>query len=148
MTARSNPFEELERMFERMSRQFDDASQAWTSEGPMGRWAEEFEFTAVDLVDRGEEFEVTVNLPGFEPDDVDVQLTDQILRIQANRETAEDEESDRYIRHERRQTSAQRSIQVPEPVDEAGVNADMQNGVLTVTLQKLEDESALDIEIE
>ena len=148
MRARSNPFEEMERMFERMSRQFEDASQSWSSEGPMGRWAEEFESAAVDLVDRGEAFAVTVDLPGFEPDDVDVQLTDQTLRIQANRETGEDEESDRYVRHERRQTSVQRSIWLPEAVEETGVNAEMQNGVLTVTLPKREDESARDIEIE
>lgn len=147
MSRRSNPFEELERVFDRMSRQFD-ASNRFPTENPMGRWAEEFESMAVDLVEQDDAYVVTADLPGFERDDVDVQLTDSTLRIEAEREEATEEEEDRYIRQERRQQSAQRSVRLPGEVDRQGVNARMQNGVLTVTLPKRESGDVRDIEIE
>jgi len=152
MSTRSNPFEELERLFERMSRQFDDASRTWESDGPFGRWSSTVESMAVDLVDRDGEFVATVDLPGFERDEVDIQVTDHTLRIHAEHEEVIDEEEgaeeDRYIRHERRHESTQRSIRLPEEVDKEGVEAQMKNGVLTVTLPKLEVEEPLSIEID
>ncbi|MGB9950886.1 Hsp20/alpha crystallin family protein (plasmid) [Haloarcula marismortui] len=148
MSTRGNPFAELERLFERMSRQFDDASRMWESEGPFGRWASEAESMAIDLVDRDDEFVATVDLPGFERDDVDIQVTDHTLRIEAEHEEILDEEEERFIRHERRHESTKRSIRVPEEVDKDGVKAHMKNGVLTVTLPKLETEEARKIEIE
>lgn len=148
MSARNNPFEELERLFERMSRQFDDASRRWESEGPFGRWMSEFESMAIDLVEHDDEFLVTVDLPGFERDDVEIRITDHTLRIEAEHETAMEEEEEQYLRHERRHESTQRSIRLPDEVDKEGVKARMKNGVLTITLPKREAEEAHTVEIE
>jgi len=147
MNTRGNPFKELERVIERMSRQFDDTSSMWESEGPFGRWASEAEAMAIDLVDRDDEFVATVDLPGFERDDVDIQVTDHTLRIKAEHEEILDEEDEQFIRHERRHDSTKRSIRLPGEVDKDGVKAQMKNGVLTVTLPKLETEEARKIEI-
>jgi HSP20 family protein len=120
----------------------------WDSESPVGRWASEAEGMAIDLVDRDGEFVATVDLPGFERDDVDVRVTDHTLRIEAEHEEILEEEEDRFIRHERRHESTKRSIRLPEDVDKEGVEARMKNGVLTVTLPKIETEEARPIEIE
>lgn len=148
MDARSNPLDELERFFERMSSQLDDGKM-WDSSSPLGRWSPEIGRAAVDLVERGDEFVATVDMPGFDRDDIDIRVTDHRLRIQAEREDVLDEEKEegRYIRHERRQKSADRSIRLPGDVDPEGVTAKMKNGVLTITLPKLE-ESGRGIEIE
>jgi len=148
MSARSNPFEELERLFERMSRQFDDSSRIWESEGPLSRWSTEFESMALDLVEHDDEFLVTVDLPGFERDDVSLQVTDHTLRIEAERESEVEEEEEQYLRHERRQQAMHRSIRLPDDIDKENVSARMKNGVLTVTLPKLEIEEARTIDIE
>lgn len=148
MSTRGNPFADLERLFERMSRQFDDASRTWEGESPFGRWALDSEAMAIDLVDRDDEFVATVDLPGFEREDVDIQVTDHTLRIEAEYEESLDEEAERLIRHERRHESTKRSIRLPEEVDKDGVNARLQNGVLTVRLPKIETEEARQIEIE
>lgn len=148
MNSRNNPFRELERLFERMSRRFDDAPRMWESEGPFGRWTAEAESMAIDLVDRDDEFVATVDLPGFERDDVDIQVTGRTLRIEAEREEILDEEAERFLRHERRHESTQRSIRLPEEVDKDGAKAQMKNGVVTVTLPKLEVEESREIEIE
>jgi HSP20 family protein len=148
MSTRSNPFEEIERFFDRMSRQFDEASRTWETEGPLAQWTSGFESMAVDLVEHDEEFVVTVDLPGFERDDVEIQVTDHTLRIEAEHEEAREEDEERYLRQERRHESTRRSIRLPEAVDKAAVTAEMRNGVLTVTLPKLEVEEARRIEIE
>ena len=148
MSVRSNPFEELERLFERMSHQFDDATHAWESEDPFGRWKAEFESMAIDLVEHDDEFVATVDLPGFERDDVSIRVTDHTLRIEAEHEEATEETEAQYLRRERRHESTHRSIQLPEEVDKENVDARMKNGVLTVTLPKLQVEDARTIEIE
>lgn len=152
MSARNTPLEELERFFERMSRQFDDAPRMWNPSESLGRWASEFGTMAIDLVERDEEFVATIDMPGFERDDIDIRVSDHTLRIEAERREALDEETDeekvRYIRHERRHESVERSVRLPDNVDTDGVTAKMKNGVLTVTLPKLEAEDAREIDIE
>lgn len=148
MSSRSNPFEEIERLFDRMSRQFDEASRTWESEGPLGRFASGGEPASVDLVERDDEFVATVDLPGFEREDVDIRLTNRSLRIRADRDVEREKEEGRFVRRERRQHSVERSIRLPDEVDTEGAGAEMRNGVLTVTLPKVESEEARSIDIE
>lgn len=150
MSTRSNPLEELERFFERMSHQFDASPRMWDPSGPLGRWASEFGSAAVDLVDRGDEFVATVDMPGFGREEIEIKVMDRTLRIEAEREEVldEEEEDGQYLRHERRQESVDRSIRLPDGVDAENVSARMKNGVLTITLPKLEMDEAREIEIE
>ena len=138
MSADDNPFRSLERQFERMQRQFEEAldmssmdqfSSSSTGVSTMG----------IDLVDHGEAFELTADVPGFEKDDVEVRLTDTTIHVTAEREEEETEEDeDLYLKSERARKSLSRSIRLPEPVDESEVEATYRNGVLTVTLPKRE----------
>lgn len=137
MTRRTNPFEEIERVLDRMSQ--------------LGEEFEETEVSstvAVDVEDRDDEFVVTADLPGFDTEDVDVELRDSTLSISASRiEESEEEEEGTYVRRERRERSLSRSVELPGPVDPDDVDATYQNGVLTVTLGKAE-ESGHSIDIE
>ena len=148
MSSRSNPFEELERLFERMSRQFEESSRMWEPDEDFAQWTAAGEEMAVDLVDHDDEFVVTVDLPGFERDEVEIRVTDHTLHIEAEHEEATEEEKEQYLRHERRHQSRRRSILLPDEVDKQNVNARMKNGVLTITLPKLEGEEARSIDIE
>jgi HSP20 family protein len=148
MSTGRNPFEEMERLFERMSRQFDQTTRMWESDAPFGRWQSGRETMELDLVEHDSEFVVTVDLPGFERDDVEIQVTDHTLRLRAEHEEETEEESEQYLRHERHHESAERSIRLPDEVDKEGVEARMKNGVLTITLPKIEVEEAREIEIE
>lgn len=121
-----NPFEEIEQLFERMSEQFEDPTD-WPVR--MGRE------TPVDVVDVGDAYEVRVDLPGFEKDDVELTLSDAALRVHATRE--DDAETDvRYVRRERSDGAVDRSVTLPDAVDEGSVDATLAAGVLTVTLGK------------
>ncbi|MFP8891190.1 Hsp20/alpha crystallin family protein [Natrialbaceae archaeon A-CW2] len=138
---RRNPFEDLEEMLDRLSEQFDGGVGTDGLPVPSS--------VPVDVVDRVDEYVVTADLPGFETEDIDLTLADGTLRLDAE-DTDEDETLDEhYIRRERTQRSISRRIRLPEPVDEEGVSAGYNNGVLTVTLPKLEegdDSKQIDIE--
>lgn len=148
MTMRSNPFEDIERLFERLTRQFDEASRTWETGEPFELLPTSFESMAVDLVEHDDEFVVTVDLPGYERNEVDVRVTGHTLTIDAKHEEATEEEEESYLRRERRRESMHRSLRLPADVDGDGVTARMKNGVLTITLPKVEVEKARSIEIE
>lgn len=123
-----NPFDDLERMIDRMTRQFEG-----------------FEPTAggvsVDVVDRGDEFVVSADLPGYDREDIDVELSETTLRVSAERDEESDEEREteagEYLRRERTRRSTSRSVRLPERVDEDATSATYEAGVLRVTLPKL-----------
>lgn len=131
-----------------MSRELDEASKRWGSGETYEEWESGLESMAVDLVEHDDEFVVTADLPGFERDDVSVQVTDQTLQIEAKRERALDEEEEQFLRHERRHRSMRRSLRLPAEIQKDGVSARMKNGVLTITLPKLEVEEAHRVDIE
>ncbi|WP_263021005.1 Hsp20/alpha crystallin family protein [Natronobiforma cellulositropha] len=132
---RRNPFDELEELLDRVSRQVEEGMASGTGLPVPGS-------VAVDVADYDEEYVVTADLPGYETDDIELTLTEGTLRLEAEREreteTADEEGADRYIRRERTSRSISRRFRLPEPVDEEGVSASYTNGVLTVTLPKHE----------
>ncbi|MEZ3117408.1 Hsp20/alpha crystallin family protein [Halobaculum sp. MBLA0147] len=151
-----NPFDELEQLFGRMSRQFEESSRALDPDSTLGRLTSGANEMAMDLVEHDDEFVATVDLPGFERDDVDVRVTDHTLHIDAERDEVvtehDDDASDRddghYLRHERRHESLHRSVQLPDEVDRDAVAARMNNGVLTITLPRRTASEAHRIEIQ
>jgi HSP20 family protein len=149
MDDRRNPFEEIERLFDRMGSQFQgDLGGGLGEMSSMGGTG-----VAMDLADHGDEFVVTADLPGYRKENIDVQLRGDQLHVSAERETEsqQDEGGDggRFIRRERERQSANRTLTLPEEVDEDGVSASYRNGVLTVHLSKADASSgghSIDIE--
>ncbi|MFB6183906.1 MAG: Hsp20/alpha crystallin family protein [Haloarculaceae archaeon] len=117
----SDPFDELERVFDVMSGQM----------GSGGR-------VAVDVADEGDAFVAVADLPGFSREEIDVKLADgTTLHLNATRETERERtDPDRWVQRERHERSVSRTITLPERVDEAGCEASYENGVLTVRLPK------------
>lgn len=136
-------------MIDRMSRQFEESMR-----GPDWQTAMDGTSASIDVADRGEEFVVTADVPGFDTEDIDVSIREDVLRIEAEHEEETEEskgsggesgggdggEQGRYLRKERRHQSVSRSVTLPEQVDEENVSAEYQNGVLTVTLPKLDEQ--------
>ena len=135
---RRNPFEELEDMLERMSKQVEEGMA-----GGVGTTS-----VAVDVRDQGDAYVVTADLPGYEADDVDLTLSGKRLELSADRDveygTASGDEDEGeggtgtvdYVRRERRRSAVTRTVRLPEEVDPEGVEADLEDGVLTVHLPK------------
>lgn len=138
---RRNPFDEIEEMLDRVSRQVEEGMTAGGLQVPGS--------VPVDVADTDDEYVVTADLPGYETDDIDLTLSDGTLRLEANRADETEHADGRYLRRERTKTSASRRIRLPDPVDEEAVAAGFENGVLTVRLPKVssgEDSRRIDIE--
>lgn len=147
MSSRTNPFEELERMMDRLNRQFEDAGW-WWGEGPTRETAGGEEF-AVDVLEEPDAIVVTVDVPGFDRDEIDVRVADRTLQIEAKQGEEVEEGDELYLRRERRQRTQRRSIRLPTEVDADGTEAKLKNGVLTVTIPKAEPaEEIRQVEIE
>jgi HSP20 family protein len=151
MNTGDNPFEEMERFFERMSRQFEEAAGRWDGDrNPLTGLGAGGQSMALDLVDEGDAYVAAVDLPGYERDEVTVRVTDHTLLIEADHEAAHEEtggNGDRYIRQERRHRSATRSVELPGEVAADEVSARMKHGVLTIRLPKREATEARAVEI-
>lgn len=138
MTKPTNPFNELRRFFEQMQENFEEVARSWDEEA--------FEMAPtvspsvdIDLQDKDEEFVLTAELPGFDRDDIDVQVTDRTLHLNAEHEEESEEETEgEYVRRERRRASVARSISLPETVKREDIDATYNNGVLTVRMPKSE----------
>lgn len=144
MAIQRNPFDELERMVERINQQFSDLSRDWE-----GTWRPDgLAAFSVDVEERDDEVVVTADLPGFEKGDIDVRLTGERLRIAAHSEESLDEEEGQYVRRERRRRSLSRTVDLPVPVDEESVSATYRNGVLTVTCRATEQARGKTVEIQ
>jgi HSP20 family protein len=136
MAGRSNPFHELEELIERMNRQFGQFSGSFETETMLAT------DVSADVADQGDQLVVTVDLPGYSQDDIDLRVDRKQLTISAEYETDEAEETAEYHRQERRRESVRRQIPLPEEIKAQEASASYNNGVLTVTLPKLEPEES------
>jgi HSP20 family protein len=124
----SDPFDDIEKLFDRLSTQFDPVEF-----GPGGGHA------PVDLYDEGDAFSLVADLAGFDGEDIELTLPDErTVRVSAERSVGTDRDDDGvYVRQERSESVA-RTVSLPEPVEEGETSASFEAGVLTVTLPKRE----------
>lgn len=101
----------------------------------------------VDVYERDGTLQVEASLPGFTKDDIDIQVHEGVLSINATHTTKEETESGRYYRRERQITSVSRRIALPGVVQDAEVDAELANGVLTLSLPLQEKPQPRQIEI-
>lgn len=145
MRDETSALEEFEHLLDRMNRQIGQISRSFRQGEPASVLRENS--VAVDVVERDDGFLITADLPGFEKEDVDVRVTDHTLRINADRTTSEEVEEENYIRRERSERSISRTVALPDEIDEDSVKAELNKGVLSVTVPKTETSKARKVEI-
>jgi len=91
----------------------------------------------MDVVDRGNQFEIKVDLPGVGKDDINVSVEGARVTLQAeSRKQSETRDGERVLVSERTVASYGRSFELPAEVSEEGAEARFENGVLTLVLPK------------
>ena len=88
-----------------------------------------------DLLDEGNYYTLEADLPGFDRDDIHLNLDGDILTIQAERQAREENENHRYVRMERSYGAYSRQFNVSE-IDTRNLRAAYENGVLKLALPK------------
>lgn len=99
----------------------------------------------MDVIEREDKVEVQVNLPGVNPDDVNIEFEDGVLTITTSFEQESSEEG--YTRRERYHGAYERSLRVPDSLDTQNAAANFENGVLYLTLPKKPEAQPLRIPV-
>lgn len=92
--------------------------------------------TPIDVTDSEGELRVRAEVPGVDPEQLDIQLTGDVLTISGEKNEESESKEGTRTWSERRYGSFSRSVQLPCPVDNESVVAEHKNGVVTVTLRK------------
>jgi HSP20 family protein len=124
-----DPFAELDRL---------TGTLLGTQQGPR--------FMPVDLYRDGERYVLNADMPGLDPDSVDIDVDGQLLTIRARR-TAEDRDGVSWIARERPFGSYLRQFNLGEGVDAENIEAHYDNGVLSVLLPVSERAKPRKIEV-
>ncbi|MCW8957303.1 MAG: Hsp20/alpha crystallin family protein [Gammaproteobacteria bacterium] len=93
---------------------------------------------AVDIKEEENQFLLIADIPGVDPKDIEVHMENGILTIKGERESEKKTEREGYKRIEREHGIFYRRFTMPEGVDPEGIDANSNNGVLTVTIPKQE----------
>jgi HSP20 family protein len=91
-----------------------------------------------DVKETDKEYIIDAEMPGYDKDDIEIELVDDRLTISAKRDERIQEDRDNYIRRERRYGQASRTFLL-DGIKEDKVNAEYKNGILRITLPKSEE---------
>lgn len=95
-------------------------------------------FMQTDIVEKDNEYQLNIELPGYQKENIQAELKDGYLTISAERKEDHDEKDDKgnFIRRERFSGSCQRSFYVGAQVRQEDISASFQDGVLSLTVPK------------
>jgi HSP20 family protein len=130
-----------------MDRLFDAAFPALSSLQRQGGLDNGFGDFPLDLYQDKEAFFVRAELPGFRKEDLDVAVADGLLTVTGHRQDKADAREKKDEGAVTQEYRVSRTISLPEQVKVDQIQAEYQNGVLTVTLPRQEEVKPRQIEI-
>jgi HSP20 family protein len=148
-----SPFDEMDRMMERMIEGVFPRGwmRPWQQEWPAwSRLPAPFEgrLPTVDVIDRENEVVVRAEVPGVEKKDLDVSVAEDTVTIKGSTRREEKEEKGDYHRREIVSGSFARTVTLPAVVDTAKAKASFKDGILELTLPKIEKARKRKVDIE
>jgi HSP20 family protein len=93
---------------------------------------------ALDVFESEDDVTVRASIPGVKPEDIDLSVTGEVLTIKGETQEEKEEETGNYHLRERRYGAFQRAVNLPTLVNADKAQATFENGVLTLTLPKVE----------
>ena len=144
-----NPFDEMERIFE--SRFPRGWLRPFQMEWPS--WGEKMapfagKTPSVDIIDRDNEIVVKAELPGVDKKDLEISVTKNTVTIKGTTSHEEKDEKGDYYRCEMSRGSYSRTLALPSDVDENKAKAQFKDGVLNLTLPKIEKAKRHNVKVE
>ena len=120
---RWDPFSELSELRSRLDRMFDPfdgRERPWTP--------------PIDVVRDDGNLVIRADLPGIKPEEVKIEVEDDILTVSGEHEERTDEKDKHFVRRERRYGSFSRSMALPPGVEAKKIKAKTNDGVVEVTI--------------
>jgi HSP20 family protein len=141
---RWDPFRDLVSMREDLDRLF---GRTFLGGEDLARGAEGDWMPAMDVRETADSFVFDLELPGMDPEAVDVKIDDHTLSVSGERRYESETDEGNLHRVERRYGSFRRSVRLPETADVDRIEAAFDKGVLTVMVGKLAEVQPKQIEV-
>lgn len=96
---------------------------------------------AINVIEAEKEYRVEVAAPGMNKDDFHIHLNEDgnlVIQLEKKEEKKEEQEKPRYLRREFSYTKFQQTLLLPDDIEKEKIGARVADGVLTVTLPKLQ----------
>src|SRR5260370_4662632 len=140
--ARREPFRGATSLQEQVNRLFSDVFERRGEESNLTAWA-----PSVDIYETEHELVVKADLPEVDPKDLDIRVENNILTIRGERKFEKKAKEESYLRVERSYGSFSRSFTLANTVNSEAIQADYQNGVLTLSIPKKEEAKPKQIKV-
>jgi len=127
---------EILRLQQEMNRLFSAAGQSAATDYP-----------AINVWEKDGAALIRAELPGIDPENIDISVADNTVTISGTRKTQELTEGESYLRQERIPGGFRRTIQMPFRVEAKGVDAKYEKGILSVTLPRAHEDLPKKIKI-
>jgi HSP20 family protein len=144
---RHNPFflfQEMDKMFDEMTRSFDDLFwRPFRRPGALLKWEDRpiFRTPLSNITEDEEGFSISAEMPGLDKGDIEVSLHDGLLEIKGEMEEEKrEEEKGEVVRSEYRSANYYRAFNLPDNIDEDAIDATLDKGILKVKVPKKEPE--------
>ncbi len=133
---RYNPWQEMSHLQRQLNRLFDDAliSENW------GDFSNLSKVPAAELTETDDALHLKLEVPGMEAKDLDIQVMADRVAIAGERKSETKSEENGRTRSEFRYGKFSRVIPLPTEIQNTNVTAEYKNGILNLTLPKLEEE--------
>jgi HSP20 family protein len=126
--------ERLNRIFGGFPMEFESVQGAW--------------MPSVDLHEGKDAYTLKADLPGVSKDNLELNVVDDVVTLKGHRSQEQERDEEGYHRVERSYGSFQRAFRIPGGIDATRVEAKFDNGVLSVTLPKREENRPKQIKVD
>lgn len=102
----------------------------------------------VDVLEEADAIRIMAELPGVRPEDVKISVEGNVLTVHGIKQQVAEERTERVHRYERTYGAFERTFTLPATVDSEHIKAGYENGVLAITLPKIEKAKPRQIAVE
>ncbi|MGB7433836.1 MAG: Hsp20/alpha crystallin family protein [Candidatus Acidiferrum sp.] len=137
-----HPFRGVTTLQDQINRLFSETFDRSSDEANLTPWA-----PAVDIFETEQNLVVKADLPDIKPEELDIRVENNILTIRGERKFEKKVDENNYLRVERAYGSFSRSFSLANTVNTEAIQADYQNGVLTLSIPKREEAKPKQIKV-
>jgi HSP20 family protein len=132
---------DIDRSLDRLKQNFDEFF--W---GPGTSFLElpDYRTPYLDVVDLGDKYEMQVEMPGIKKEDINIEVTPTTVEICAENKETSEEKGKNWLRQERSSMDFYRCLELPEELKTGSIDAELKDGVLTLSLPKAEPKARIE----
>ena len=131
----------VDSLFDSFRRDFDDLMNVWWPTprlAPISQMIMPSRAPLIDLIDKGDHYHLTIDLPGMSKENINIQLKADSLEISGEVGKSSDTESEQYVVRERGFMQFSRTISFPQEIKSKETDATFKDGILTIIAPKKE----------